>query len=592
MALCRLLVAVLRREEGAALVTACNALAVMALQKGRPTLLHRFGALPALVDAISDSRAEHAQLAAAALALQVMLADEFVCSHVDFATLHAIMGRVEARPVGEVHRTLTQALLSIAAHNTVCQEELARHAWLHEALVVLLQHEGGSHPTCAAAGALLARICYDAEVAARLGAVPGLVAALARMLASGENHLRDPALDALLALAAADAHLPAIGRAPGVVPTLLDTLRQQSLKLFPVAAALLCRLLPDPRVCNAVAQARGVLKVLLDTLGMRQLSMVTAALDVLAGVSRSVAASFEAAQSARALSDEDAAVHATAAGQAAQLGANAHAMRALCAALRRPEPGVGARALAALQATLQASPAACAWAVENPAELAAIADGLGALDQEICRLSVLAVLAVASEPGGAKAVAALGAFTKVKVLLYSECADAVKAAAVHALKPLLLGVGRVAAPDDELVLTMTAMMFHKDARVQEAAAEILARMIQQDYIELYATVHAARNLPQSDNWGLCDAFCVLSINAQSARTPVVRNNLAPTFDFQCHLSISDKSEDLVVELYDWDNAGDELLGTLASPPPPPPPSRTKWTRLVPPSILIGHVSSL
>ena len=30
---------------------------------------------------------------------------------------------------------------------------------------------------------------------------------------------------------------------------------------------------------------------------------------------------------------------------------------------------------------------------------------------------------------------------------------------------------------------------------------------------------------------------------------------------------------------------------LPHPPPPPPPSRTKWTRLAHPSILIGHVSS-
>jgi hypothetical protein len=28
------------------------------------------------------------------------------------------------------------------------------------------------------------------------------------------------------------------------------------------------------------------------------------------------------------------------------------------------------------------------------------------------------------------------------------------------------------------------------------------------------------------------------------------------------------------------------------PPPPPPPSRTNWTRLVPPSVLTGHVSAL
>ena len=30
----------------------------------------------------------------------------------------------------------------------------------------------------------------------------------------------------------------------------------------------------------------------------------------------------------------------------------------------------------------------------------------------------------------------------------------------------------------------------------------------------------------------------------------------------------------------------------ARPPPPPPPSRTDWTRLVPPPVLTGHVSSL
>ena len=34
------------------------------------------------------------------------------------------------------------------------------------------------------------------------------------------------------------------------------------------------------------------------------------------------------------------------------------------------------------------------------------------------------------------------------------------------------------------------------------------------------------------------------------------------------------------------------LGRLYFEVPPPPPSRTKWTRLVYPSVLIGHVSSL
>ena len=35
-----------------------------------------------------------------------------------------------------------------------------------------------------------------------------------------------------------------------------------------------------------------------------------------------------------------------------------------------------------------------------------------------------------------------------------------------------------------------------------------------------------------------------------------------------------------------------LLEEPVSYPTPPPPSRTSWTRLVPPSVLTGHVSSL
>ena len=40
-----------------------------------------------------------------------------------------------------------------------------------------------------------------------------------------------------------------------------------------------------------------------------------------------------------------------------------------------------------------------------------------------------------------------------------------------------------------------------------------------------------------------------------------------------------------------DSAARMFVASYAAPPPPPP-SRTKWTRLVHPSVLIGHVSSL
>ena len=48
------------------------------------------------------------------------------------------------------------------------------------------------------------------------------------------------------------------------------------------------------------------------------------------------------------------------------------------------------------------------------------------------------------------------------------------------------------------------------------------------------------------------------------------------------------------EYEEWIGRSDEdiVAATLQEPPPPPPPpSRTKWTRLVHPSVLTGHVSS-
>ena len=71
-------------------------------------------------------------------------------------------------------------------------------------------------------------------------------------------------------------------------------------------------------------------------------------------------------------------------------------------------------------------------------------------------------------------------------------------------------------------------------------------MIQQDYIDLFVKVHGASHCPQSDNWGYCDPFVKLKINGQEHKTPTLRNTLNPVWDYDCHFSISDKSDNLKV----------------------------------------------
>ncbi|KAJ1495481.1 armadillo-type protein [Baffinella frigidus] len=136
---------------------------------------------------------------------------------------------------------------------------------------------------------------------------------------------------------------------------------------------------------------------------------------------------------------------------ASQMGGNSFALNTLVSMLRRAEPGVAVLAMAALRSTLHTSEAARVWAVQTPDALAIIVEGLGSFDQEICCLAVWAMHDIASFHMGAQAVSALGVFTKIKVLLYCECAVAVKIAAIHTLKNLLLGMGRVVTPHEELV---------------------------------------------------------------------------------------------------------------------------------------------
>jgi Ca2+-dependent lipid-binding protein len=79
---------------------------------------------------------------------------------------------------------------------------------------------------------------------------------------------------------------------------------------------------------------------------------------------------------------------------------------------------------------------------------------------------------------------------------------------------------------------------------------------------LNVVLHEGKNLPQSDNWGLCDGFVRMEINGQSWESSVQRNTLRPVWEDEVQFIVSDKSEDLKITLFDWDMAGEELLGSL------------------------------
>lgn len=150
-----------------------------------------------------------------------------------------------------------------------------------------------------------------------------------------------------------------------------------------------------------------------------------------------------------------------------------------------------------------------------------------------------------------------GVFTKLKVLLYTDKSHEVRMAVLAAMGTLMLGRETAAGPDDDLVVEICKLLMSEEdelvrptlcsgdwrvpcetLEVQSdsgwrrgdcslekpdtcmpdsgslppkretlqvaGAAKLLGRMIYQDYVKLNVVLHEGKNLPQSDNWGLCD----------------------------------------------------------------------------------------
>lgn len=241
---------------------------------------------------------------------------------------------------------------------------------------------------------------------------------------------------------------------------------------------------------------------------------------------------------------------------------NSFAMSTICKAIVMGMPVAQPYAARALRSILRCSITACDWVLGNEDAIKIILDGVRHRDATVQEYCIWSIHDLSARNKGAAALVKRGGFVQLKVLLYTDVRGEAQVAAIRSLKHFLLGLDRVAGPDEELIRRLTELLLSDDKSLQDACADILARMIQQDYIDLFVHVHGAKNCPQSDNWGYCDPFVKMMINEQQLQTPILRNTLNPVWEYDGKFSISDKSDNLKVELFDWDNTGAEVLGEI------------------------------
>jgi hypothetical protein len=237
-----------------------------------------------------------------------------------------------------------------------------------------------------------------------------------------------------------------------------------------------------------------------------------------------------------------------AAGQVEQFGVNSFAMSTICHAMVSAQPISQPYAARAFRSILRCSITACDWVLRNEDAMQILVDGVRHRDETVQESCIWSIHDLSARNKGAAALVKRGGFVRLKVLLYTDAAPMLQVGVIRSLKHFLLGLHRVAGPDEELIRRITELLNSDNESVQDACADMLSKMIQQDYIDLMVNVHAASNCPQSDNWGYCDPFVKMMINGQEHQTPILRNTLNPVWDFSCQFSISDKSDILKVRL--------------------------------------------
>ena len=561
--ICRFLNYAVRVLEGQALITLLRVFTILCLRRG--TILLQLGCIETLSMRIvgGKTQLDVEQSNSAAFALRSLLSDEYVASMVSAEAAVEIAEHLKHPVKGTMHVSVVYCLQLIVRHNQVCKIELAHQTWLHGILLQLIRVKDGPDGMIAAVAMLIAMLSYDSEVAHILGQDPDTIGALIIMLQDAKDIVsRQSALTALANLGQATANIETMIQHHAFHDTLMTILATQSLQLFPLSVSLAVRFVKNPSMCYRTMQHPMVLNALLRSMTFSDVKIAAPATKILMALTNSIEKSWVQVNSAHMINLENMQDLIVSAGQVEQFGVNSFAMRTICNGIVSSYPEAQPHAATALRSILRCSLTACDWVLGNEEAMMIILDGVRHRDTAVQEQSIWSIHDLSARQKGAAELVKRGALVRLKVLLYTDCGEESKAAAIRSLKNFFLGMDRVAGPDEELIRRLTDLLRSESNAVQDASADLLARMIQQDYIDLFVHIYGAMCCPQSDNWGYCDPFVKLRINGQEQTTPIMHNTLSPVWNHRCQFSISDKSECLKIELYDWDNTGPEVLGEI------------------------------
>ena len=104
--------------------------------------------------------------------------------------------------------------------------------------------------------------------------------------------------------------------------------------------------------------------------------------------------------------------------------------------------------------------------LKNEDAMRCILDGVRHRDEIVQEYCIWSIHDLSARNKGAAMLVRRGGFVRLKVLLYTDVRNKAKVAVIRSLKHFLLGLDRVAGPDEELIRRITELLRSDDEQVQ------------------------------------------------------------------------------------------------------------------------------
>ena len=560
--LSQILVCLLRASTTAETSKACQLLAILSLTPGRTTLLSAYGIVGELVEWTASSGTDTPLHKAASFALQSFVADTAVALRISLADAIWLARKLDHRSRGKSQYYLLKSIQIVLEVRGMYAEHLFKVDSLVPKLLSFLQRNEGKDIICAVAADILCISCPDAPALDVLGDAQDILASVSAMVRSGQNVCEEAALKLLVKLAVNAQNICAMYECPNLLEAILENFRQQRSQFLHYCCNIMTGVAREPCVALHIFQAPNILRCVFKMCRSGEGGAKEIAFDLVVAMCCCV----ETAQDRIDDATEPAAVSnqlRACSEQINQIGSNEHFLDTIFLALSHGDKRLCLCAIRIISSVARCSEWGRSCMLRSRAMLDAIVTGMKHASPEVKRWSVRTVYYFSLDCANARVLLDAGALVQLRVLVYTESDTRVLCSTVEALANFFLGSARSATPTAELIRMLCGFLQSPDDLLCGAAARLLSGMIFIDYITLRVEVVAARNLAQSDRWGLSDPFVRIKICGQSVDTSVRRNTLNPVWNEELVVFISDKSETLCVEMYDWDNAGEELAGSVS-----------------------------